>query len=340
MIVFLYGRDGYRLRQNLEKVVNEYKKKHTSGMSFSVLDFDNASGPDRYTNDQSERLVDLIKTNTFFNEKRLVVLKNTFSAASQIANLIETWNLAGDQQRIFVFAENYSKEELAKKDKKFFNLLNAKPNVVKTCDPLDAREIGKWADNEIEKTGMRIEPDALKKLVGFVSGAQARGAIADPVLTWRLKQEIDKLADYKSADKNKVIKVSDVEALVMPNIDLNIFDVVDAFATRNKPKALIALYGHLESGADPYYIFSMLVYQFRNLLRVKSLAKNAVPYANIVKKTGLNPFVARKTYEQCKKFDLDELKQLFSKLAQTEMDAKNGKTDMPDGLYKFIFSLT
>ncbi len=82
----------------------------------------------------------------------------------------------------------------------------------------------------------------------------------------------------------------------------------------------------------------MVAYQFRNLLRIKSLIKNAVPYADIVKKTGLNPFVVKKTFDQCRKYDLDELKQLFASLARIDIEAKSGLVDMEDGLYRFLFS--
>ena len=83
----------------------------------------------------------------------------------------------------------------------------------------------------------------------------------------------------------------------------------------------------------------MLVYQFRNLLRVKDLAKNAVPYAEIIKKTGLNPYVVKKTYEQCKKYELDELKNEVAELSRLDLAAKNGEIDMTGGLYQFVFSL-
>jgi DNA polymerase III delta subunit len=87
----------------------------------------------------------------------------------------------------------------------------------------------------------------------------------------------------------------------------------------------------------------MIVYQFRNLLRVKSLtnptAGGVVPYAEIIKKTGLNPYVVKKTYEQCKKYELAELKNIFSGLAALDIETKSGRLDLGDGLYQLTFSL-
>ena len=336
MIIFLYGRDSYRLKQNLDKITAEYRKKN-SGMSFSIIDL----GPDTQggIKQQLGKLNDLIKTVSFFDEKRLIVLKSAFPAGKEIAGLITDWELGADKERILVFAENAEKKELLQKDETLFGLLSAKPNIVKSFEPLEGGQLENWAKKEIETSGGKIEPTALRKLISYTANPTSRDKLSDPTVVWRLKQEIDKLINYRSA-KNEVINASDVELLVGPNVNLNIFEVIDAIAGKNKYRALTMLYNHLESGADPYYIFSMVVFQFKNLLRVKTLIKDAVPYADIIKKTGLNPYVVKKTYEQCKKFDSDELKRAFAMLAQTETSAKSGITDMAEGLYRFALSLS
>jgi len=341
MIIFLYGRDSYRLKQNLDKIIAEYRKKN-SGIGFSVLDFESNAPTGR--KQRIEDLINLARTASFFNEKRLIILKNAFSAGEELAGLIKDWKLAEDKQRILVFAENTDKGELAKRGKKLFGLLSAEPNIVKSFEPLEGKRLENWVREEIESAGGKIEPLALKKLISFTATPTTKNDPPDASNVWRLKQEIDKLINYKlAADYNpsrgKSINIADVESLVGPNATLNIFEVVDTLAGKNRPRAITTIYNHLEYGADPYYIFSMIVYQFRNLLRVKSLAQNAVPYADIVKKTGLHPYVARKTYEQCKQFTFNELKQLFTRLAQLDVSAKSGGIDMAEGLYRFTFSL-
>ena len=68
MIIFFYGLDGFRLKQNLDKIVEEYKKQY-SGLSYSILDFNELG-----------RLVileDAVKTVSFFEE---ATSSATFSA--------------------------------------------------------------------------------------------------------------------------------------------------------------------------------------------------------------------------------------------------------------------
>lgn len=337
MIIFLYGKDGYRLKQNLDKIVDEYKKKY-SGLALSVLDL-NETG-------DLVKLEDAVKTVSFFDEKRLIVLKNAFGWADKVVELIKTWDLTNDKQRILVFVENTDDTQLAKQSKELLALLATLPNITKYLEPLEGKRLESWAAKEFKSAGTEAEQAAVIKLISLVGPD-----------SWRLGQEIAKLANYKGAPCNgekcgssstslerpklvlDKITASDVELLVSSREDLNIFQVVDAVAAKNKLKAASLLYHYLWAGEDPYYIFSMIAYQFRNLLRVKGLIKNAVPYAAIIKKTGLNPFVVKKTHEQCRRYDIDELQRLFASLARLDIETKSGLIDMEDGLYRFVFSL-
>jgi DNA polymerase-3 subunit delta len=319
MIIFLYGQDSYRLKQNLEKIVDEYRRKY-SGLNFDFLDLHEAG--------HFSKLEGAIKTNSFFNEKRLIVAKNAFAVSEEVAALIKTWNLVDDKDRILLFYENTDKPELTKKGKKLFALLTDKLNVVKIFQPLEGKYLENWLAKEIKQSGAEIDPPALKKLVAYAGKD-----------SWRLGQEVNKLANYKYVAELKRISVEDVKLLVQPDEDLGIFEVIDAIASKNKAKASAMLHSYLGLDYDPHYVLSMIIFQFRNLLRVKSLVKNAIPYSDMLQKTSFKPFVLNKTYEQCRRFDLDELKQLFAYLARLDLESKSGQINLTDGLYQFVFSL-
>ncbi len=323
MIIFLYGRDGYRLKENLEKIAAEYRKKHASGMSFSVLDADSQDASYEMPS-LAKKLEDIVKTVSFFNEKKLIVLKNAFAFSDDLGQVIRHWDLVGDKEHILVFTENLPGAELAKRDKKFFTLLTAKPNMAKEFEPLSGKKLGDWAAKEAAGLDAIIEVAAIKKLISFVGND-----------SWRLRLELEKLANYSEGHP---VTASVVELLVSPTLDLNIFDTIDAIGARNKIRALTLVQRHLEAGEDPYYLFSMIVYQFRNLLRVKSLAQKYLALGDIVKKTGLHPFVARKIFDQAKRFELNELKAKFSQLAEGDVKIKDGQVDIVDYLYQVALS--
>lgn len=182
MLIFLYGKDGYRLKQNLEKIVAEYHKKNANGIGFLSLDLGESAG-------EIKKLEDSIKTVSFFDEKRLVVVKNIFGEAEKLLEIMKNWDLAGDKQNIFVITENLSQTELIKKSKKLFGLLVAKPNIYKSFEPLAGRQLENWMNNEVKANGASINTAAVKKLVDYASDD-----------SWRLSQEISKLANYSQGE--------------------------------------------------------------------------------------------------------------------------------------------
>jgi DNA polymerase-3 subunit delta len=343
MIIFLYGSDSYRSKQNIEKIVAEYKKKHENGMAFYVFDFGLSPhskfecGGVEDTRNEIEKFDNVLKTVGFFDEKKLIVIKDTFSVADKIAGLVKKWDLAGDKEKIVVFVENGTEAELNKRSKKLFSLLETKPNIVKEFAPLTGKQLEDWIVKEAELIDARIEPAAAKKLVEYAGND-----------SWRLSVELEKLANHAAAGQTTGrITESDVKLLVTPIINLNIFETIDAIGQRNRGKAMVLLSRHLSEGEDPFYLFSMVVYQFRNLLRVKSLAptpmhgcggkagtETVLSVEFVAKKTGMNPFVVRKTLEQSRKYELEELKQKFTHLADYDVAIKNGEIDIVDCLYQ------
>jgi DNA polymerase-3 subunit delta len=83
----------------------------------------------------------------------------------------------------------------------------------------------------------------------------------------------------------------------------------------------------------------MIAYQFRNLLLVKELAERRLMYNSIVKKSGLHPFVVKKSYFNCSKFSFDELKNIYKKIFQIDLDIKTGKIEPETALDLFVTSI-
>ena len=133
-----------------------------------------------------------------------------------------------------------------------------------------------------------------------------------------------------SYGKNKKIEAKDIDLLVRPKIEPEIFKTIDAISDKNnfnsgKKWALELLHGHIEKGDHPLYLLSMINFQFRNLLVVKELMEKNQPYYSILKTTGLHPFVVKKSYEQAAKFSLKELKEIYKKIFQLDLNIKTGK---------------
>ncbi len=112
----------------------------------------------------------------------------------------------------------------------------------------------------------------------------------------------------------------------------DIFKTIDALAIRNKQAALIFLHRHLAEGESEIYLLSMLVYQFRNLLLVKSEIERGVQFQSLSKSIKLHPFVLRKSFEQSKGFTLSALKKIYERLLELDIATKTGRIDAPVAL--------
>lgn len=316
MIIFFYGTDGYRLKQATGQLVREYQKKNPSGMSLARFDLAEAG--------QIQKLDDNISSASFFEAKKLLVAKNAFNEAEKFAELVKNRKVSDDKETVLIIVENNTEAVLVKRSKKLWNLAVAKPNIVKNIEPLSGGKLEKWADEKIKDLGLKIQPTALKKLLLFVGPNQER-----------LNNELEKLSAY-SVGSGKAINENEMEDLVYQEVNPNNFALTDSLANKNRSQAIVLLDQYLSRGEDPFALLGLLVYQFRNLLKIKSLVKEATPYGQLAKLTGLHPFVAKKTYEQAKKFEMNELKATYGRLSALDINSKSGLTDLPVSLFAFF----
>lgn len=309
--------------QKLKEIIDSYKKTQKSGLDLSIFDADDFDFSDFKA---------AIETVSMFAEKKLIVLKNFFLedvvGAEKILDLAQMAGTDESKDIVIVFFEADTPSQLRQgfdgqaKNKKFENLLK-KPNLFQEFKKLEGARLTSWAQKEFERLGTKIEPRALTNLI------QAAGSDL-----YRLKNEIDKLANYK-----KLITEKDVAEMVTPDFHSDIFAVIDAIAKKDKKSALKILNEHIENGESEIYLLTMIVYQFRNLLRVKSLVEEKLNADSIAKKTGLHPFVVKKSLFAAQLFSLDELKNIYRRLFNIDLKIKIGEIEPQTALNLFVAEL-
>lgn len=317
MIIFLYGPDAYRLKQAKEEIINRYKAKYRSGVNF--FDFDMSeiqnSGP----------LEDALRNFSFFNEHKLIICRNSFQnkSTSELLKKMLSENKAADIENVTVMVTaDITDKELTSKYKELFNILSNKKNVVKKIEPLADSRLAEWVKKEFAIRNCSIKADGLKRLLEL-AGTD----------TWKLINEIDKLAAYKHGTE---ITLADTSIIAPEKIENNIFNFIDAFCSGKRGEALVLLYKELHTDSDPYQILGAITYQVRNMLIVKDLASQGLSAYEISKKAAIHPFVVKKITAGLSKFSLDKLKLIHKKIIDIEIASKTGKTNINDSLYNFI----
>lgn len=336
MLIFLYGSDGYRIKENVDTIVGAYYKKHKSGMSYYRFDLANVGDYDEILNS--------IKSVSFFDETKLIVLRNSFLAeptfSSQINKLAADLKISSDSKTVLVFVENKGEKELQKTDKNLFAFLTAKPNLVRTISYLEGTKLSNWVRGKFKENGQSISSPVVGLLIDMVGHE-----------SWALANEISKLSNYK---KGGIITEKDLNLLVSRQEDPNIFELTDAVGNQNKAKAFELMYRLTNSGHDSHYLLSMLVYHFENLLSVYDLMETNIScpvrssrsggpertrdFIASATSFGMHPFVARKAASQAKKFSKGDLIWKFNHLAGLDIASKSGQASLEDSLYNFVLS--
>lgn len=308
MIIFLYGIDTYRSRQKLNAIVESYRNKYPKGLNFRIFDLEENSFQD---------VMDEASSISMFGDKKLFLFKNAFSNKEFQEPFLKNAKFFFDSKDICIFFE----EGLPKKGKLFnFFLKNAKSQ---EFSPLQGLQLRNWIKGEFEKYKCEVDEKGLVKLVEFVGND-----------LWRFSNEIRKLASF-----NSKISEKEIDLLVNSKIESDIFKTIDAIALGDKKRTFSLIKAHLAKGDNPLYLLSMINFQFRNLLMIKDLIERGRPSYLISQITQLHPFVVKKSYSLADKFTLPELKKIYEKIFQADLDIKTGRIKPEVGLDLLIANL-
>ncbi len=298
MIIFLYGPDTYRSRRKLNEIIEQYKKIHKSGLNLRCFDGESLDFQD---------FKDEIQSVSMFAEKKLIILRNTIKNEKGFKDsfLAEIKRFVNSDDAILFYEE----KEMPKGDS--LAKILKKAGKSQEFKLLEGQQLKNWVRKEFAGYRAEINSGAVEKLIDSVGND-----------LWQLSNEIKKLVDYKNKKK---IETNDIELLVKPKIETDIFKTIDSLASKNKKQALELIHRHLQKGEHPLYLLSMINFQFRNLLTIKNLSeKYQSPYA-LSKITHLHPYLVKKNYTQAQKFSLGELKKIYQKIFEVDLSVKTGR---------------
>jgi DNA polymerase-3 subunit delta len=322
MIFFLFGEDSFRSSQKISEIMDKFLASDPAGSGLSVFEYEEKG--------QKQGLVDIFGAPSLLAPKRLIVVRNLIGSGPEeekegVLEYLEKnkKDIQEDKDVVVVFWEKGQ----PRKNGKIYKLLN---EIAKwqNFERLKGTRLDRWIEKRMKEIdpSSAIDKDALGKLVLFAGEDMER-----------LDKEIHKLVNYASG---RSIGSKDIELLVKADLDINIFNTVDALANNDKKKALKLVQEHLMKGDDPFYLLSMFIYQFRNILKVADLKDrySGNDYA-IAKASGLHPFVVKKSLAQTRFFSLEKLKRTYGRLSELDRDIKTGKIDIRLALDKFIVEL-
>jgi len=180
-----------------------------------------------------------------------------------------------------------------------------------------------WVQDRCRSLGGEISVDAARLL--------AESVMNDPYLA---QQEIVKLLNYVNLERP--VELVDVEKLTPFRGQTNIFAMVDAIGGRRMSDASRYLHNVL-SEEDSFYVFAMIVRQFRLLIQAQAALEEGKDIASVL---NLPKFVAQKISSQARTFNASELERIYHELLTIDIAAKNSQIDLDAALEGFIAATT
>jgi len=351
-IRLFFGEDDFTIAEEIKKAKEDFAKKFKNA-EICEIDW---SGENLNEKEKMARLQDGLMANSLFGSDKLLVVRNVLfssvktKASSGVHSLecnktefeqtksayrlkpelqhekLILKYLKNPQENIKVFFVESNLDKRKKIYKEIFKLEKSNEAEVKEfLTPINF-QFDNWIKTMVEKSGGKIERDAVGALAislgrGLAQKDKNKKTVQSYNL-WEAKNEIEKLVNY--CDGREITK-DDVELLVKSKVDMNIFNLIDSISSKNKKKAVSLLNEQIDGGANEIYMLTMFVYQFRNLLKVKSLLNKGMSYSEIASKTKMHPFVVQKSIEQCGKFEMNNLKKIYQKLFDADIAIKTGK---------------
>ncbi len=304
MLYLLYGKDTFRAGRKLRELLSFFRSK---AKELEVLDIDEE-------NFDSAEIGRSIKSRTLFAKRYIIVCRHLMKRKDSSDFVLRNLKRLSLSENIFLFyEEDIEDEEL--------NLFKKEAGKIQCFNPLKDIELRKWIGGEAKKCNLDISQEEIRSVI-FQCG---------PDLA-RVSQEIEKLSLRSSGGK-----MDDEQIRGELKDNFNIFQICDAFATKNKKKAWTLLQQALLRGVTPEEIFWKLWWQTKNLLLVKGLLESNVK--NIPKESGLHPFVVKKTLSALQNFTEEELRLYSLFFVRLYHTARLGRADFEIGVEKVLIEL-
>ncbi|MDD5221047.1 MAG: DNA polymerase III subunit delta [Candidatus Pacebacteria bacterium] len=314
-LILIHGKNNVFSKDKLGEIIRERKQFFSED---SVV-FDFSEDSCDFYMVKSE-----ISNESMFFKKRVIVIKSGFDNKEFKEKFLEKKDFLEKNSGLIIFFE----EKSILKTDLLYKLIKKHGHIYE-FEEMDSVKIKSFLNKKVKDNGFKIEATAITLLNNSLNGD-----------LWRLKCEIEKLMAFKA--KDKLITKEDVNNLVKPEIESDIFKTIDAIARKDKKGALRLIHNHLEKGDSAPYIFSMIAFQFRNMLVIKNFSENNPELNQFQLKKelkGINPFVIQKSLWLIKNFSLKQLERIYKKIFQMDISVKSGKLDQEEAIEMLLLDI-
>lgn len=304
MITLVYGNDIFQAKQHIQQLIDQ-------------INLDNNINQQRVDGSQIDpsELQNILQPFQLFSQKSTIVLKNPLLNKRPIEPILINY-IQNPHQNINLII--WQEHNIDKRKSFYKTIKKLKLPIVELSLP-KKMQMNRWLSDYCRQQNIRITPDAVNLL------AQSHTD------TYQLHQEITKLKIF--TDNN--ITIEDIKKISPPSLTNVIFDLTDQISLK-KPQAFLTAKNLVRQGENPLRLLATLSTHIANLICIKELQQKNHSMPQIKSTLKLHPFVIEKGLQQCRNFSLTDLKEIYSTIAQTDINLKTGQGDFSDAIFSIL----
>jgi DNA polymerase-3 subunit delta len=179
--------------------------------------------------------------------------------------------------------------------------------------PLDApRQLAPWVRDEAKVKGVKIDAQAVSRLVDTVGADLSRLSLA-----------LEQLGLYAG---NRAVTPDDVDELIADTRERSVFELTDAIGAADRPRALAAVASLVDQRESAVGVVVMLARHIRQLTLVHTMRAHNVPRGEWASRIGVPPFVVDKLMAQARSYSPGALATATQRLAVADRALKGDIT--------------
>lgn len=306
-VYLLYGEETYLKRQKKTLLLSAVTTPEDQ-MNFSAFEGKGINVTE---------LVDLAETMPFLAEYRVILVENSGFFKNAAPDALTDYIGTIPESACLIFVE----DEVDKRGKLYKAV--AKYGAAVEYARLNQTTLTKWVIGKVGKEGKKISERTLQSFL-FRCGDDMEC----------IDRELEKLFCY-TLDRD-VITEEDLAAVTSGQMTDNIFDMITAFAARDRKKAFTLYYELLQQKESPYHILFLVIRQMNQLLQLKDLREQGLDTHTIAERTGSPDWLVRKNLAQANAFSLTQLKSAVRDGVAAEESFKTGRLDERTAVELFL----
>ena len=281
----------------LDEKIKELNKDNSSEVVFYDL-----------TETNIERLIEDLDTFNFLSNKKIIVGTNAFFLSSDKTKSIVEHNT----DLLEKYLDNPSDNILILVTDSIDKRKKLTSNILKKCELIEEiSDINDLIKKRLED--YKMDNMAINKLVEYCGNDHER-----------IFNELEKLKLYKLDSKE--ITISDIEEIVSPHLDDNIFHFVDSILSGNKEYAFKLYRNFILHGEQVVHMLILISNKIRLIYQVKILSNKGNSDQAISKLLKVHEYPVKLAREAGYKYSEKYLLKILEKFSKLDFEIKSGET--------------